>query len=71
MSFKNTLSVLAGSATGLVTSIAQAKEKITITQSSIVGTQVEFLHLILYSFIGGCVGWFAKLLLDYFFKRKT
>lgn len=62
MTIKDTLSVAGGGIAGIGTSIAEAKH-------TVLGTNVEFWHLILYSFIGGCMGWLAKELLD-FIKRK-
>lgn len=63
MNIKDTLSVCGGSVVGLATSISEKSP-------TILGTEVEFWHLILYSFIGGCVGWIAKEILDYL-KRQV
>lgn len=57
---KDSLSVAGGSIAGISTAI---------NKTSILGTQAEFLHLILYAFVGGLIGWLAKELAE-FCKRK-
>lgn len=57
---KDSLSVIGGSAAGLSTAFQQP---------TILGTQAEFLHLVLYAFVGGLIGWLAKELAEYC-KRK-
>lgn len=63
MNIKDTLSVVGGGTVGLATSIAEKTP-------TVLGSEVEFWHLILYSFLGGCVGWVAKEFLDYL-KNKV
>jgi len=40
-----------------------------VQQPTVLGTQAEFLHLVLYAFVGGVIGWLAKELAEYC-KRK-
>jgi hypothetical protein len=61
MNIKDTYSIAGGASAGLGTGI-----QAIVKDPTIWGTPVEFWHLILYSFIGGCVGWIAKELLESF-----
>jgi heterodisulfide reductase subunit A-like polyferredoxin len=57
---KDSLSVIGGGVAGLSTAVQQP---------TVLGTQAEFLHLVLYAFVGGVIGWLAKELAEYC-KRK-
>lgn len=53
---KDSLSVAGGSIAGISTAI---------NNPSVLGTQAEFLHLVLYAFVGGLIGWLAKEFAEY------
>ena len=57
---KDSLSVIGGGVAGLSTAVQQP---------TVLGTQAEFLHLVLYAFVGGVIGWLAKELAEYCKKK--
>jgi heterodisulfide reductase subunit A-like polyferredoxin len=59
---KDSLSVIGGGVAGLSTAVQQP---------TVLGTQAEFLHLVLYAFVGGVIGWLAKELAEYCKKKIT
>lgn len=61
---KDTILIVTCGTIGLATSVAEKS-------NTVFGSQTEFLHMILYSFIGGCIAWAGKELMEYLKRKKN